>query len=305
MRLIENASGFRRLLVLAGLLALTWLAVVLVGSLSAAALSAISEWMRVQDPSTQVSGPSRGIGRLLQEALEGAAVLTVAPFLPSLWQATDRGIVLGFWLIFMGTLVAGTLLCLPLIGLRDRKRLPLRWSIVSGGVLGGMLGVGVVLTMLDGVRLLRLPNPVESLHAPLGGSVTAMMAVLLASWMITGGIWAWALARVGRSGHPDVIARFVRRLFAGTCVELAIAAPTYALGIRRDSCWCEWGSWFGIVGGIAILTVLCGPMLVLLWTREARLQWMRASCRGCGYPLRTGSALCPECGAPVPAGAGA
>ena len=96
-----------------------------------------------------------------------------------------------------------------------------------------------------------------------------------------------------------------RRLFAGTCVELAIAAPTYALGIRRDSCWCEWGSWFGIVGGIAILTVLCGPMLVLLWTREARLQWIRASCRRCGYPLRTGSAVCPECGAPVPAGAGA
>jgi len=41
--------------------------------------------------------------------------------------------------------------------------------------------------------------------------------------------------------------------------------------------------------------------LVLLWTREARLHWIRKACVHCGYPCRSGSTMCSECGKPLPA----
>ena len=296
MRLIENATGLRRFMVLAGLLAMTWLAVVVVGSLAATALSAAASLQPTSGGTgLSLSEAVHRVPRILVEALASAAVLTVAPFLPSSMNLGDRSLLFGAWLPFMSIIVSGTLISLPLVGLRNRGKLPLRWSIVSGGVLGGMLGIGAVLVVLDGIRLLDLSDPLAQVTAT-GGRMSAMAVLLLVCWIVAGWMWARALARAGRAGHPDVIAQFVRRLFAGTCVELAIAAPTYALGIRRSDCWCGWGSWFSIVGGVAILTVLCGPMLVLLWTREARLQWMRTCCRGCGYPLRTGSAVCSECG---------
>jgi predicted amidophosphoribosyltransferase len=53
-----------------------------------------------------------------------------------------------------------------------------------------------------------------------------------------------------------------------------------------------------------VLTVLCGPMLILLWTRETRLHWIRRACAHCGYPCKTNSSVCAECGRPL-AGAAA
>jgi predicted RNA-binding Zn-ribbon protein involved in translation (DUF1610 family) len=55
-------------------------------------------------------------------------------------------------------------------------------------------------------------------------------------------------------------------------------------------------SWWGVVIGSATLFLLCGPMLLLLRTYEARVQWMRSSCPKCGYPQRSRGDRCSECG---------
>ena len=95
----------------------------------------------------------------------------------------------------------------------------------------------------------------------------------------------------------------MRWIFAGTAAEAAIAVPTLVLGLRRDSCYCSWFSWWVLVAGTTALILLCGPAIILLRTREARLGWMRGACVQCGYPRRGTSGVCPECGTAHPTGA--
>lgn len=176
----------------------------------------------------------------------------------------------------------------------------LRWSIAGAAVIGGACAVGILATLWDVVGLVRMAAGAEFDGYTGGGSLIMNPLLLVPAWLAAGGIWAWALARAGRARTPDSLDRFVRWLFAGTCLELAIAAPTYALAMRRDSCYCGFGSWWAIVGGTTALLVLCGPMLVLMATRRARMAWMRSVCAECGYPRHGGSTVCPECGKSVP-----
>jgi|GEM_PF-1981483 len=303
MRLIENACGKRRVWVVAGLFLCSWLAVMLVVTLFMDVLDVLSALAKSNSTSGIAASTSmpemltRWASRAL-DTLKSGALWIVAPFFPSVWQKGEFRLLP--WLAYMAILTGGTMMSLPLVGLRHRGRLPLRWSIVSGGLLGGLLGVGVIFTLMDLVRLAGWPPPLgwDKVFLDSGNSATV---TALICWVISGWMWARALARAGRTGQPDVIARFVKRLFSGTVVELAIAAPTYALAIRRSNCYCAWGSWFAIIVGVAILTILCGPAVVLLWTREARLQWIRKACPKCGYPSRSGSTVCSECGNALPA----
>jgi hypothetical protein len=169
----------------------------------------------------------------------------------------------------------------------------MRGSVIGAGILGGACAVGIALTVWDllGLIVFRADPDVE------WRGMTGLNPVLLVpAWVAFGCAWAWAIARAGGAARPDRLDRMVRRLFAGTCLELAIAAPTYAWAMRRDSCYCSWGSWTAIVAGTATLVILCGPALVLLATRQARLQWIRSACPECGYPRREGATRCPECG---------
>lgn len=169
----------------------------------------------------------------------------------------------------------------------------LRTSVAGAAIIGGGLALGIVACIGDLVSL------------ALGKDGTAEFFVQpwvsIPAWTVLGAAWAFLLARTGRSRTPDRLDRFVRWLFAGTCVELAIAAPTYALGMRKDDCYCGWSSWWAICAGTAALVLLCGPMLILLATRRARMQWMRSVCPACGYPRRSGGTACAECGTPFAA----
>jgi len=180
----------------------------------------------------------------------------------------------------------------------------LRWSIAGAAVIGGACAVGILATLWDVVGLVRMAAGAEFDGYTGGGGLIMTPMFLVPTWLATGGIWAWALARAGRARAPDSLDRFVRWLFAGTCLELAIAAPTYALAMRRESCYCAFGSWWAITAGTTALMILCGPMIILMATRRARMAWMRSVCTECGYPRRGGWATCPECGfSRAPAGA--
>lgn len=176
----------------------------------------------------------------------------------------------------------------------------LRASVAGAAALGGACVIGVLATAWDALGLAVTAAPEEPGQWLRGGSMVMVPFVLVPAWIAAGFGWAVLIRRAGTARQPDGLDRMVRRIFAGTCVELAIAAPTLVVATRRDECSCSWGSWWAIVAGITSLGLLCGPAIVLLATRKARMQWMRGVCMDCGYPLRGGSAVCPECGKSVP-----
>ena len=119
----------------------------------------------------------------------------------------------------------------------------------------------------------------------------------LAMWLCSGFVWMYLLRRVGRTRDPIVLDRLLRVVFVGTSVELALGLPIYLFVRKRYSCYCALATFINLVMGVAALFWLCGPWAVLLWTREARRNWSRGACRACGYPQRSGSTVCSECGA--------
>jgi hypothetical protein len=173
----------------------------------------------------------------------------------------------------------------------ERSRLPLRLSMIGAGILGGLIALLIVSTMIELFALLRWSaqdhSPAQILFHPVP---------MLLAWAVMGGLWALLFRAAGRHRDPTRIDRAVRWLFAGSLVELAIAAPTFVMACRRERCACGWMSWWGIVFGAATLLLLCGPMILLMRTHEARVQWMRAACPRCGYPQRSRTGTCSECG---------
>jgi hypothetical protein len=206
-------------------------------------------------------------------------------------EGSPAGVSLATLLLLIG--LAPALMAAPAILVRNGERpgMPLKVSMAGAAVLGGLLALLLVASAIELLALLRWSaqetSPVRMLIHP---------APMLVAWTVTGYLWSLAIRGAGSRRDPRRIDRAVRWLFAGSMVELAIAAPTFALASRRDSCFCGWMSWWGIVLGSATLLLLCGPMLLLLRSYDARVQWMRAACPRCGYPQRSRSGRCSECG---------
>lgn len=173
----------------------------------------------------------------------------------------------------------------------DRPGIPLKVSMLGAAIMGGLIALLLLSTAAELFAVLRWSaqdsSPMRFLFHPVP---------LFLAWLVTGTVWALVLRSAGSHRDPRRIDRAVRWLFAGSLVELALAAPTFAIAARRDSCFCSWISWWGIALGGASLLLLCGPMILLMRTFESRVQWMRAACPRCGYPQRSRGAVCTECG---------
>lgn len=224
--------------------------------------------------------------RLLLEWMQWAGSVVAYPFGgdPEHWLALA---------VTAAVAVAPALLAAPVLGpwKPSEEGRPLRTAVAGAAIVGGGIALGIVACIGDLVSLAMSHDG--------AAAVFVSPVVALPAWILLGTAWAVLLARAGRARHPDRVDRFVRWLFAGTCVEIAIAAPTFAFGMRKDDCYCGWASWWAITAGVTTLVLLCGPMLVLLATRRARMQWMRSVCPECGYPRRGGGAVCAECGTPL------
>jgi hypothetical protein len=173
----------------------------------------------------------------------------------------------------------------------DRPGIPLKVSMLGAAILGGLIALLLVASAIELFAVLRWSSqeysPMRFLMHPAG---------LCVGWLVTGSLWALALRSAGSHRDPRRIDRAVRWLFAGSLVELAIAAPTFAIAARRDNCFCGWMSWWGIAIGTSALLLLCGPMIFLMRSFESRVQWMRSACPKCGYPQRSRGDACSECG---------
>ena len=202
------------------------------------------------------------------------------PLLPA-----SIGVVLALATAF---LAAPAILAPAPLGVKPRS---LRLSLAGAAVVGGLLMVGVIGLMLD---LLCVFSQSSS-----GSTLSESTLVFVAfAWALSGLLIAWLLARAGAARNPTGIDRWVRWLFAGTLIEATIAAPTFAVAVRRDYCQCSWSSFWILGIGAGLLAMLCGPAIILLRSRASRREWMRAACMECGYPRRGTGPMCPECGRP-------
>lgn len=128
-------------------------------------------------------------------------------------------------------------------------------------------------------------------------SFPALVAVGVGlSWLI-GSVLFWKLSRGKR--HEDVLSRFAFRLFAGTVVEVAMSIPIQVLVRKRESCFCQTGTYWAMITGFGIGLIALGPAVLLPLLVKRRRWWWRDRCGACGYDMSgsSGRDRCPECGA--------
>lgn len=206
---------------------------------------------------------------------------------------------LGFALLVAGMLWAmlAVLFLAPITGrirttTHTRSLLP---SVIAAVILGALL-CGVVASSLIELVLALETTDTQEFESALSGSLPLMTALMLGGWVVGGTACALCLRHLGKSRDPNNLERVLRVIFAGSVIELALGLPIYLIVRRRTNCECALASFGSIVLGVAALLWVCGPAVVLLLTRQARRGWLRAACPNCGYPRRTETSICSECG---------
>ena len=181
------------------------------------------------------------------------------------------------------------------IRLTTRGR-PLKGAVVVAAAMLMLLTLGAFALLLEMLSLWkRFASPVD--YGPALSSWGGIWAGMLGVWAI----WAALFLRYWRDGDRYTqLGRVVRALVAGSVVEAIIAAPVQALVSRQDHCYCERGSYTTLICAGAVLFWAFGPGIVLLFLRENyRRVRLFPHCHRCGYDLRGGLVICPECGTPV------
>lgn len=294
-------TRLRRALAFLALVAATFGAALAASTLAGGAAARVGEWIHRDTSSNAAAAADPADGGSLASAWTQAAELLGdwARLMGDVVRELSSGELRGTIALALAAAVCAAPALIAAPALRrtppEHPGRSLRWSVAGAAVLGGACAVGILGTLWDLVGLASVAAPEDPPSMMRGGNVI-LPHILVPAWAISGLLWAWAFARSGKAHAPDRLDRLVRWLVAGSCVELAVAAPTFAAAARRDSCYCSFGSWMAIVAGVTVLTVLCGPALLLLSTRKVRAQWMRAVCHECGYRRHGAQERCPECG---------
>lgn len=167
-------------------------------------------------------------------------------------------------------------------------------SVICGLIMGALIeGVLVLITStVDEVGGWHSPST-SGWHSP--STIIGSIAVI-GAWIVGGAVWAYFLRRSASSRDPAGLDLLLRRILAGTAVELVLGLPIALLIRRRSECYCSTATFFNFAFGTAALLWICGPWSVLFLTRKARANWSRTACASCGYPRRSGGSECSECG---------
>ena len=169
-------------------------------------------------------------------------------------------------------------------------------SSVAVAVLMGSVICGLIMgALIEGVLAL-MTSTEEEFYALQRLSAIAVISAVIGAWIVGGALWAIFLRRAGSSRNPAGLDLLLRRILAGTAVELVLGLPIALLIRRRSECYCSTATFFNFAFGTAALLWICGPWSVLFLTRKARANWSRTACASCGYPRRSGGSECSECG---------
>lgn len=175
---------------------------------------------------------------------------------------------------------------------------PMLWTVLGASLMAGALTWVLGWSVVWAVECLAFgqPRPGSTVVEPRLTRAWLHPVVLMTGWLVCGAAWTWILRRSIASADPDTIARFARRLLAGSCLELVLGLPLYLLVRKRTECICGAPNFWSILIGLLGLVWLCGPAVILLLTQDARRRWRTGACGKCGYPLRAGTDRCSECG---------
>jgi hypothetical protein len=142
---------------------------------------------------------------------------------------------------------------------------PMALAVLSAGLMAALLSVGLLATVLQlAGRWQQFANR-NAGHPPYWPSLVA----LALAWSI----WAVVFFAYWRQGdHYTRVGRVLRGLFAGSILELLVAAPAQAFAYReeKNTCYCELGSYTGLVLGGTVLLWCFGPGVALLFLREQK-----------------------------------
>ncbi len=169
-------------------------------------------------------------------------------------------------------------------------------SSVAVAVLMGSVICGLIMGALFEGVLALMTSTEEEFHGLQRLSSSVGSIAVIGAWIVGGALWAIFLRRAGSSRNPAGLDLLLRRILAGTAVELVLGLPIALLIRRRSECYCSTATFFNFAFGTAALLWICGPWSVLFLTRKARANWSRTACAFCGYPRRSGGSECSECG---------
>jgi len=268
----------------------------------------------------------QGIALVFAAHVAFAVALGPVFFAPGVFEADGPGEVLGFavgywtglvslawiadlgqptlWIFFAAIAIwAGiaTAFVSPVVGPVEitSGRRPLWVSVAAAALLGATLCAALLAAALEGLVLLDAVDGADA-SARFQRAGPAILVGAVAMWTASGGVWFYFLRRAASSRNPMVLDRMLRAVFVGTAVELVLGLPLYLMVRKKAGCSCATLTFLNLVIGTAALIWLCGPWTILLLTREARRNWGRGACPACGYPRRSGGAVCSECGTALP-----
>ena len=195
-----------------------------------------------------------------------------------------------------------TALMTPLIGpfQPQASGRSLRSSVIGAAGLASVLSTALLVGCLEVINIFAKLLPFGSGssfdYQILPNLTYGRTQIIFIIWLFSGAMWTYLLRHIGRSRDPNLIGKLVRKLFIGSALETTLSIPLVYLAARRSNCFCSLASFFGIIIGITSLICLCGPAGLLLLTRKSRQMWIREACPKCGYPRKTHSTQCSECG---------
>jgi hypothetical protein len=131
---------------------------------------------------------------------------------------------------------------------------PMKRAAIGVGFAVMLLSAGLLYSVLD------LVNPV-------GESEGIVKWVFLLIPVILWFLWSVIFLVYWRRGdYYTWTGRVIRGLIAGSVLELFVAVPIYAT--RQDDCYCNRGSYAGLIFGTTILLWAFGPGVFLLFVKE-------------------------------------
>ncbi|MGC1449571.1 MAG: hypothetical protein WA830_05980 [Candidatus Sulfotelmatobacter sp.] len=165
-----------------------------------------------------------------------------------------------YWVILgVFTLAQGVMLVVPVnISMRrPESHRSILWLVLAAGLMVGILGLGVVLSVNEFIR--REHADVMNLAIPWG--------VLLGLWTL----WTVMFYSAGRNRPAmDVITQQCSYLLKGSILELLVAVPTHIVARSRDYCCAGVYTFLGIAFGVAVMLFSYGPGVFFLFASRWR-----------------------------------
>ena len=135
---------------------------------------------------------------------------------------------------------------------RPKAQRSVLWPIMASGLMMGVLGTGVAVSVNEFIR----KDHADSTSAALP------WGVLLGLWVL----WTVVFYRMNRASPAmDVITQQCRYLLKGSILELLVAVPTHIVARMRDYCCAGFWTFLGIAFGVAVMLFSFGPGVFFLF----------------------------------------